>query len=195
MSPLTPPDDRPVTLMWITAAIERHERTVPFGTLRTYLDHARARTGRTRHPDYTRDLDLLKDTWLGVHESEILDYRHIRRITGHDLPALPRLSTFTVTVAGSERHDGEAGYTYALHAPDLATAKQLVLERHIAEHEEDIDLFTGEPRVPDVIVVEGPWDTFEGAPTWPADLPGRAWADLRTDADLLERAYLLGAAR
>lgn len=194
MSPLTPPDDRPVTLTWITATIERHERTVPFGTLRTYLDHARERAGRTRQPDYTRDLDLLKDTWLGVHESEILDYRHIRRITGHDLPTLPRLSTFTVTVAGSTRHDGEAGCTYALHAPDRTTAKQLVLEHHIAKYGENIDLATGEQRAPDVIVLESPEHTFDGAPTWPCDQRGRAWTDLRTDAALIERAYLLGAA-
>jgi len=194
MSSLTPPDDRPVTLAWITATIERHERTVAFGTLRTYLDHARQRAGRPEHPDYARDLDLLKDTWLGVHESEILDYRHIRRITGHDLPPLPRLATFTVTVAGSERHDGEAGYTYALHAPDLETAKRLVLEYHIAEHEEDIGI-DGEACDPDVIVVEGPWDTFDGAPCWPGNLPGRAWTDLREETDLLERAYRMGVVR
>ncbi len=94
MSLLTPPDDHPVTLAWITATIERHERTVPFGTLRTYLERARERAGRPAHPDYARDLDLLKASWLAVHETEILDYRHIRRITGHDLPPLPALPTF-----------------------------------------------------------------------------------------------------
>jgi hypothetical protein len=188
-------DDRPVTLAWITASIEHHEHTVPFGLLRTYLDHARERAGRSDHPDYTRDLDLLKDTWLGVHESEILDYRHIRRITRHDLPQLPSLRTFTVTVAGAERHDGEAGYRYTVHAPDLETAKHLVLEHHITAHEEDIDALTGAPRDPDVIVLEGPWDTFDGAPAWPADLPGREWADLREETGLLERVYRMGPAR
>jgi hypothetical protein len=194
MSSLTPPNDRPVTLTWETAVIVRHERTVPFGTLRTYLDHARPRAGRPGHPDYARDLDLLKDTWLAVHETEFDDHRYVRRITGHNLPSPTALPTFTVTVAGSERHDGEAGYTYALHAPDLATAKRLVLEHHIAENEEDIGI-DGEACDPDVIVVEGPWDTFDGAPRWPGDLPGRAWTDLRDDADLLERAHRMGAVR
>lgn len=194
MSSLTPPDDRPVTLAWITATIERHERTVPFGTLRTYLDHARQRAGRPEHPDYARDLDLLKDTWLGVHESEILDYRHIRRITGHDLPPVPRLGVFTVTVIGEERTYGEPGSTYVVHAPDMDAAKALVTEHFITTCEKDIGI-DREPCDPDVIVVESPWDTFDGAPAWPADLPGRAWTDLRDDTDLLERAHRMGAVR
>ena len=195
MSYTIPPDQRPVTLTWITATIERHERTVPFGTLRTYLDHARERVGRPEHPDYARDLDLLKDTWLAVHETEILDYRHIRRITGHDLPTAPRLAVFTVTVIGEERHYGEPASTYVVSAPDLQAAKTLVTEHFIATCEKDLDLATGEERDPEVIVVEGPLDTFDGTPRWPEDAPGHAWTDLREDAEMLERAYRIRPAR
>lgn len=110
MSSAPSPDVQPVTLTWLTASIERHEPTAPLGTLRTCLGHARERTDRPNHPDYARDLDLLKDTWLGANESEILEYRHIRRITGLDVSSLPPVPMYTVTgggVAGYERcHDG-----------------------------------------------------------------------------------------
>ena len=184
------PEDRPVTLTWITATIERHERTMPFGTLRTYLDHARERAGRPHLPDYARDLDLLKDTWLGVHESEIRDYRHIRRITGHDLPPTPRPKVFTVSVDDAEpREDRECPHTYVLHAPDLETAGRLAIAHHAARPSAD-----NPPSGPPPGIIPGPWWTFPGAPGWPADLDGRTWTDLRADSGMLERAYRMAAA-
>jgi len=45
------------------------------------------------------------------------------------------MPVFTVTVAGPERHDGEAPYTYVLHAADEPTARALVLAYHAASHE------------------------------------------------------------
>jgi len=191
MSLLIAPDERPVTLAWITATIERHERTVPFGTLRTYLDRARERAGRPRHPDYARDLDLLKDTWLGVHESEILDYRHLRRITGHDLPPVPRPSVFTVTVddagPGEER---ECPHSYVLNAPDLETACSLAAVHHMEHFSADYPPGSTVPAT-----IPGKWWTFPGAPSWPQDLDGRTWTDLRADERMLERAYQAGAAQ
>jgi hypothetical protein len=191
MSSLFPPDDHPVTLSWITASIERHERTVPFGLLRTYLDHARERAGRPHQPDYARDFDLLKDTWLGVHESEILDYRHIRRITGHDLPPLPRLGVFTVSVDDAEPgEDRECPHSYVLHAPDLETACTLATAHHMEHFSADYP-----PRAAPPAILEGAWWTFPGAPSWPAGLSGRTWTDLRGESDVLERAYRTAAGR
>ena len=183
-------DDRPVTLTWITATIERHEHTVPFGLLRTYLDRARERAGRPHLPDYARDLDLLKDTWLGVHETEILDYRHIRRITGHDLPQILRMPVFTVSVDDAEpREDRKCPHTYVLHAPDLENAGRLAIAHHTARPSVD-----NLPDCPPPEIIPGPWWTFPGTPGWPADLDGRTWTDLRADSGMLERAYRMAAA-
>jgi hypothetical protein len=41
---------------------------------------------------------------------------------------------FTVTVAGSERHDGEKPYTYVVNAKDGETAGKQVLEHHKKEN-------------------------------------------------------------
>ena len=190
MSPFTPPDERPVTLAWITATIERHERTVPFGTLRTYLDHARERAGRPAHPDYARDFDLLKDTWLGVHETEILDYRYLRRITRHDLPPVPALPTYTVTVIGEERFYGEPGSTYVVHAPDLQAAKELVTEYFIVTCEKDIDMTTGRAMWGEPVVTE----ELDRPATGRDVLAYWAWArDTKTVAHATAKAYLQGA--
>ena len=40
-----------------------------------------------------------------------------------------------MTVAGPERHDGEAPYTYVVHAADEPTARALVLTYHAASNE------------------------------------------------------------
>ncbi|MBR7830626.1 hypothetical protein KDK95_30270 [Actinospica sp. MGRD01-02] len=190
MSSLIPPDDLPVTLSWITASIERHEHTVPFGTLRTYLDHAE-RSGRPGHPDYARDFDLLKDTWLAVHEREILDYRHIRRITGHDLAPLARLGVFTVSVDDADPgEEKECPHTYVLHAPDLESACTLATAHHMGHFSADYPPGSTPPSI-----LESRWWTFPGAPSWPADLSGRTWTDLRGESELLERAYRTGAGR
>jgi len=109
--------------------------------------------------------------------------------------------TFTVTVAGPERHDGETGYTYVLTAPDETAARRLVMAYHAASHglrlaEVRIDAETG-PRLrtgfdpaqrPDVVYV--PAQSFPGPPTWPADERGRAWNDLRPPE---QRAEILAA--
>lgn len=189
------PDDRPVTLTWTTTTTTEHILTVPYSELREALGRERDRYGRAHHPDLAPDLDLLEESWLGDYEEKGSLVEFTRSIQDHDLPDPPRLAVHTVTVRGSERHDGEGGYTYVLHAPDLDAARDLVLAHHIAGHGEDVDACTGGPREPDVVVAEGRWDTFTGAPAWPADLPGRAWTDLREDRDMLTRAYTLAGAR
>jgi hypothetical protein len=70
----------------------------------------------------------------------------------------------------------------------------LVTEHLITTCEKDLDI-DGEPCDPDVVVVEGPWETFDGAPAWPGNLPGRVWTDLRAETELLERPYRIGAVR
>lgn len=99
------------------------------------------------------------------------------------------MPTFTVTVAGGERHDGEKGFTYVLYAPNLPTAQEWMRARHIRDYEEEIDPVTREPRDPDVITVRH--ETFAGAPDWPEDTAGKAWNDMRGDQELV--AMALGA--
>lgn len=190
------PDDHPVTLTWTTTAIDEHTRTFTLGELREAVDAERDKLGDLHHPDITEDLYLLSESWLADYEDDggsLIEFT--RDITDNTDISLPALPVFTVTIAGPERHDGEKPYTYALHAPDLQAARALALEHHINEQELAVDWATGAPRDPDTLVIEGEWDTFEGAPTWPQDLPGNAWSDLREDADLLERAYRTAAAR
>lgn len=196
----TPPlsDDHPVTLTWTTTAIDEYTRTFTLGELRDAVNTAGRDLfdRRPGHPDITDDLYLLRDSWLADYEDEggsLIEFT--REITEHTDISLPELPVFTVTIAGPERHDGEKPYTYALHAPDLPTARALALEHHIDEQELALDPATGTPREPDALVVEGQWDTFEGAPTWPEDLPGRAWNDLRDDPQMLEAAYRTAAHR
>lgn len=61
------------------------------------------------------------------------------------------MTTYTVTVAGSERHDGEAPYTYVLDAESKAEAYARAVAHHI-ESNDDTDShvvpeqsFTGAP--------------------------------------------------
>lgn len=70
---------------------------------------------------------------------------------------------FTVTVAGSERHDGEAPYTYVLEAHSLVDAWAKALAHHMVE-EGDIDAY---------VVAD---ESFDGEPG-PDDTYG--WNDLR----------------
>ena len=108
---------------------------------------------------------------------------------------------FTVTVAGPERHDGEAPYTYVVHADDERTARALVLAYHAASQElRMVELridtdhgpvwrFGFDPAIrPDVVHV--PRHSFPGAPAWQDDTPGQAWNDMRPPA---EQAQMLAA--
>jgi hypothetical protein len=191
------PDEHPVTLTWTTTAIDRYEHTFTLGELREAVNTERESVGDAKHPDITEDLDLLCESWLADYEQQNVGtrasfYREISHHTGVSLPPLP---VHTVSIAGPERHDGEKPYTYVLHAADLEQARTLALAYHCAEVEHELDPATGAPKTPDVIVVEGVWDTFTGAPTWPRDLPGFAWSDLRGNQDLLTRAYTEAGAR
>jgi hypothetical protein len=87
---------------------------------------------------------------------------------------------FTVTVAGPERHDGAAPFTYVLNAPDLATAERTARVRHAKDCGLAMDASIGDQQEPDVITSSGRYNTFDGPPPWPADLPARFWNDLRT---------------
>jgi hypothetical protein len=113
---------------------------------------------------------------------------------------------FTVTVAGPERHDGEAPYTYVLHAADEPTARALVLAYHAASNELRmtefrIDTNNGpvwrfgyDPALrPDVVFV--PHQSFPGAPAWPDDTPGQAWHDIRSPAEQAQMGAVLAAER
>lgn len=189
------PDDHEVTLAWTTTATDAYERTFTLGELREAINTERRRLGEAQHPDIGEDLHLLTDSFLADHEDGGSLVEFTREITDTPDISLPTLPEFTVTVAGPERHDGEAPYTYCLHAADEPTARALALEHHIAEQELGVDWATGQQRDPDAVIIDGPWDTFPSAPSWPQDLPGRAWSDLRTDTDLLARAYRTAAQR
>lgn len=190
------PDDHEVTVIWTTTATDAFERTFTLGELRAAVATERGRLGDADHPDIAEDLHLLTDSFLADHEEgggSLVEFT--REITEHTDISLPVLPVFTVTVAGPERHDGEAPYTYCLHAADEPAARTLALEHHIAEQELAVDWATGAACDPDAVIIDGPWDTFPGPPSWPQDLPGRTWSDLRTDTDLLQRVYRTAAAR
>jgi len=190
------PDGHPVTLTWTTTAIDEYSRTFTLGELREAVNALRGQPGPPYDPEITEDLFWLCESWLADYEDDggsLIDFT--REITDNTDISLPVLPVHTVTIAGPERHDGEKPYTYCLHAADLADARALALAHHIEQQELADDWYTGGTCEPDAIVIEGEWDTFEGAPTWPADLPGRAWHDLREDPDLLTRAYTPAGAR
>ncbi|MFD0639569.1 hypothetical protein ACFQ9X_56270 [Catenulispora yoronensis] len=111
---------------------------------------------------------------------------------------------FTVTVAGPERHDGEAGYTYVLHADHEHSARTLALEYHAASHDlraVEIRTDTGhgpvwrlgyDPAIrPDVVFV--PEQSYPGPPHWPDDSPGQAWNDMRPAAEQARMLTVLAA--
>ncbi|MDX6430128.1 MAG: serine/threonine-protein kinase RsbW [Streptosporangiaceae bacterium] len=74
------------------------------------------------------------------------------------------MPTFTVTVAGSERHNREAPFTYCLEALSREEAIKAAMEYHLAELDEEA--------ADDLIVVEG--ETYLGEPRG-----GYHWNDLR----------------
>ncbi|MEU8400909.1 hypothetical protein AB0C28_37450 [Nonomuraea sp. NPDC048892] len=81
-----------------------------------------------------------------------------------------RLKAFTVTIAGSEREDGEEPYTWVVEASDMTSAISKATAYHARSQEE---------RVCDLELV--PRYTFEGVPC--ADC-GYHWNDLRTEEPL-----------
>lgn len=192
MSFLLPCDERPVTLTWTTTVTEEHRARVPFGELRAAIDSHRNLAGVPHHPDYAADLDLLTESWLGDYEQDggsPVDFD--RAITGHDLPELAHLSVFTVSLDDAEPGEArECPHTYVLHAPDLETASALAIAHHRESFPADYPPDAAGPEL-----LDGPWWTFPGAPSWPADLTGRTWSDLRADAAVIERAHRIAAAR
>ncbi|MEV4078005.1 hypothetical protein [Nonomuraea fuscirosea] len=77
------------------------------------------------------------------------------------------MKVFTVTIAGAERFDGEAPYTWVVEASDMTSAISKATAYHARSQEE---------RVCDLELV--PRHTFEGAP--PAKCSYH-WNDLRTE--------------
>ncbi|MEV1004449.1 hypothetical protein [Nonomuraea sp. NPDC050202] len=75
------------------------------------------------------------------------------------------MKIFTVTVAGSERFDGEEPYTWVVEAPDVASA----IDKAVAYH-----ALSQDQRLSDLLI--DPLRTFEGLP--PAKC-GYHWNDLR----------------
>lgn len=85
--------------------------------------------------------------------------------------------TFTVTIAGPERHDGEAPYDYVLWAYRLADAVTHAARAHLNAVGEPETALTelsddGLPHTHIALV-------RTGAPVHPHDTPGNAWNDLR----------------
>ncbi|MGW3346468.1 hypothetical protein ACWDA3_24415 [Nonomuraea rubra] len=77
------------------------------------------------------------------------------------------MKIFTVTVAGTERFDGEEPYTWVVEAPDVASA----MNRAVAYH-----ALAQDQRLSDLQI--DPLRTFEGLP--PANC-GYHWNDLRSE--------------
>ncbi|KAB8191504.1 hypothetical protein FH608_030060 [Nonomuraea phyllanthi] len=75
------------------------------------------------------------------------------------------MKTFTVTIAGPERHDGEAPYTWVVEATDMASAMNKALAYHALSQDQ---------RLWDLEIV--PLHTFEGPPP---ENCGYYWNDLR----------------
>lgn len=104
-------------------------------------------------------------------------------------PEHPSLGTFTVTVYEPGRLTPIAPWTYVLHANDLEAARGIALHHHVRLYDLDCHWDTGAPiAIPDAAVVEGPGNTFDGTPHWPAHTPGRPWSDLRADPTALAMA-------
>lgn len=98
------------------------------------------------------------------------------------------MRTFTVSVAGSERHWGEKPHTYVVCAISMGAAKQTALAFHHATHLGGVTaaMVRQNPEYGpdhDTCVITGPGYTFAGLPDWPADLAGREWNDCRHLAD------------
>ncbi|MFG1966243.1 hypothetical protein [Nonomuraea sp. NPDC049028] len=78
------------------------------------------------------------------------------------------MKTFTVTIAGTERFDGEAPYTWVVEATDVTSAMNKALANHALLQEQ---------RLCDLEI--DPLHTFEGLPP---ENCGYHWNDLRPAA-------------
>lgn len=178
------PEDRQVTVTWTTTSTVEYEHTFTFGELREAVNGERTRYGHRHHPDLTDDIGLLAESWLADYEdedgSETEFTRELTYTTDISLPVLP---VFTVSLDDSD-DERECPHTYVLHAPDLQAATALAIARFK-------ETFPAEYPDPDCApdVLTGTWWTFPGQPSWPKDMSGREWDDLRGDQQLLERAY------
>jgi hypothetical protein len=193
MDTALPPDDHPVTVTWTTTAVDEHTLTLPYGELREAVNELRDRYGRAHHPDLADDLDLLEMSWLGDYEEDGSAGDFERSIVHYDLPALPRLAVFTVSLDDAYGDDHECAHTYVLHAPGQHMSHTLALAAHADYHGRGADPEIDPEEADCVSVLEGEWWTFPGVPSWPATLSGRTWMDLRGDEHLLERAYRMAA--
>jgi hypothetical protein len=189
MTPRPAEHKRPlVTLTWTTTTVQEYRATFPAAVLRQAVNAERERLHQPTDPDFQEDLDLLAESWLADHEPEmggLLEFD--REVTEHRTRPVPPMPAFTVTIEGPERHDGEKPFTYVLHAPHGKAARRVALEHHIRAQELDLDA-EGQPTIPDARAVEGPAETFDGPPPWPAHTPGRAWNDLRQNLQALAAA-------
>jgi len=174
------PDSTEITVRWAVTCVEEYEHTLTLGELREAL---RTEGGQHRAADtdpLADDLGVLENSWLGGFEQDagsLIEFnREIQAVDGF-VPV--ELADFTVTIAGTERHDGEAPYTYCVEATDMQQAREIVYDYFVEQEGLDIDPENDEYAEPDVEFVEGEWNTFPGAPSWPASMPGRAWNDLR----------------
>jgi hypothetical protein len=81
---------------------------------------------------------------------------------GHEEPE--DMKTFTVTIAGTERFDGEAPYTWVVEAPDVASAMNKALAYHALSQDQQLcDLEID------------PLHTFEGPPLKTAPTTGTTY--------------------
>ncbi|MFF7750403.1 hypothetical protein ACFZCP_14270 [Streptomyces sp. NPDC007971] len=119
-----------------------------------FRSYKRAQAASTSIVLYTRNL-------LGGSVSDLFDSHPLYEGLHYEDPSEKR--DWTVTIAGSERHDGEAPYTYVVSAETKQQAWATALSTHI-RREESVDCF---------IVPE---KSHEGVP---AENCGYHWNDLR----------------
>jgi hypothetical protein len=176
------PEDRAVTLTWRTTTLEKRTLTLPYSQPREAVNGLRDRAGLAHQPDLGGDLRLLEENRLGDYEEDGSLREVTRALDGHDLPAAAQLPVFTVSLDDSD-DERECPHTHVLHAPDLQAATALV----IAHYRQTFPAEYPDPDcAPDVL--EGTWWTFPGAPSWPREMSGREWSDLRGQEHLLEQA-------
>lgn len=196
MSPSPIPEDQQITLTWSTREVIEYTHEFTYGWLRDAVNAERAREGQppVAGPDISGELGYLEHSWLADYEDEDDGGLGTFRRQISQIPAelrVPSLREFTVTLSGSEREDGEAPFTYVLYAQTLDDARALAVAFHVTDGT-DLDTAVGwSQAAADIQIVDGPYDTFAGAPSWPADLPGRGWNDLRHNARLRTAAYHL----
>lgn len=91
------------------------------------------------------------------------------------------LPVFTVTVDDADGCECEppCAHTYVVHAVDQEAAQEMVISMHARTLAPPPGFAEADTVIANPSVIPGPGWTFPGAPSWPADLPGRTWTDLR----------------